>query len=124
MPSRFAKLLCLLAAVQLLGGHWAALQSVAWFGMVVSFASQEESIAGALEKTFDGDHPCGLCKAVQQGHQEEQKQDSAKVTVKFDAVLAMGFKLPLPREEVRRFFPAAEQAAVRTLSPPVPPPLA
>ncbi|HVV70998.1 MAG TPA: hypothetical protein VHI52_05780 [Verrucomicrobiae bacterium] len=29
----------------------------------------------ALSKTFDGKHPCSLCRAIQQGRAQEKKQD-------------------------------------------------
>ena len=124
MLIRLARILCLIAATQLLGGHWLALQSVAWMGMVVNFAAQEESLSGALEKTFDGAHPCGLCKVVQRGQGEEKKQEVAKTLLKLDAVLAPAAKLPLPREMARDFPTIAVAAAARELSPPTPPPLA
>lgn len=38
-------------------------------GMLVSF-SQKDGFATALEKTFDGKHPCKLCKAVDQARQD------------------------------------------------------
>ena len=47
-----------------LGLHWGALQMVGWVSMTVEFA-RTASISQALEKTFDGEHPCALCLAVQ-----------------------------------------------------------
>lgn len=110
--------------MQLLGGHWVALQSAAWVAMVVSYAAQEQSLAGALEKTFDGEHPCGLCKVVQRGQDEEQKQEIAKVTGKLDAVLAPAMQLPEPREKAQDFFVVLASAVARHSVPPTPPPLA
>ena len=46
-----------------LGGHLALLQTVAWGNMLVRF-SRTESFAEAAKKTFDGKHPCPLCKLV------------------------------------------------------------
>lgn len=57
-----------------LGLHWAALQSVAWVGMLVSY-SRAGSVASAVEKTFDGRHPCPLCKAIGKGEQTGKKQE-------------------------------------------------
>jgi hypothetical protein len=56
-----------------LGLHWALLQTVAWTGMLVAYA-QKGSIAQAITKTFDGDHPCALCKVIKQGRAEEKRQ--------------------------------------------------
>lgn len=57
-----------------LGLHWALLQTVAWTGMLVRYA-QTDSLAIAVSKTFDGDHPCPLCVAVEQGRAAERQQD-------------------------------------------------
>ncbi len=54
------------------GTHWAALQSVAWTTMLAE-KLQSDSLSQALEKTFDGRHPCPLCKAVAAGKAAEQK---------------------------------------------------
>jgi hypothetical protein len=117
-----AKLLAVIAAVQLLGGHWLALQSVAWMGMVISYA-KEESLVGALEKTFSGENPCQLCHAVKEGQSEEKKQEISKALVKVDAILAGTMQLPLPVESQWCFDTPARLAAARSLAPPTPPPL-
>lgn len=58
--------------------HLPALQVVAWTGMVVKY-SQDNDLAEALAMTFDGDHPCPLCKVIrkaQTGDQQEMKAPS------------------------------------------------
>jgi len=57
-----------------IGLHWAALQSVAWVGMLISY-SHSASMSSAIEKTFDGRHPCPLCKAIGKGQQSGKKQE-------------------------------------------------
>jgi hypothetical protein len=64
---------CLLAVLATLGGHWVALQSLAWVRMIVQY-SQQGSFTSALAKTFDGRHPCNLCVTIQQGRQQEQQE--------------------------------------------------
>lgn len=68
-----------------LGLHWTLLQTVAWTGMVISF-SQHATFSEAFSKTFDGRHPCALCKVIQKGQAEEQKRDNQqlKPSVKLD----------------------------------------
>ena len=61
-----------------LGLHWALLQTVAWTGMLVSY-SRDASLADAVSWTFDGKHPCRLCKAIQKGQAEESQQDRQNV---------------------------------------------
>lgn len=60
---------CLMVSI---GAQWAVLQGVAWVGMAVSYSVQDGSITEGLSKTFDGAHPCPLCKAVKKGVKDEQ----------------------------------------------------
>jgi hypothetical protein len=68
-----------------IGLHWVALQSVAWAGMLLSY-SHSGSMTSAIEKTFDGRHPCPLCNAIQKGEQSGKKQEfqiSGKIDMDF-----------------------------------------
>ena len=113
----------LLAAAQILGGHWAVLQTVAWVGMVIENV-ETESLPTALQKTFSGENPCALCQVVKHGVNEEKKQSSGKTLVKLEAVLAPALQVPPPRvAEWTQALPASP-LAVRSLAPPTPPPLA
>jgi hypothetical protein len=123
VSSRFARLIVFFAAVQILGGHWLALQSVAWVGMIAKYA-QGDSLTVALEKTFDGAHPCDLCNVVKSGREQEQKSDLAKIIVKLDAVLAGFSGLPLPIAAEWTYGMSAPVIVTRTLAPPTPPPWA
>lgn len=40
------------------------LQGVAWAGMLRQYAQASGSIAVAVEQTFDGEHPCELCRHI------------------------------------------------------------
>jgi hypothetical protein len=62
-------IVALLAAT---GAHWGALQSIAWTTMLAENL-QSVSLSQALIKTFDGKHPCPLCKVVAAGKNSEQK---------------------------------------------------
>ena len=80
--------LSLCAAV---GLHWAALQSIAWAGMLLNY-SRSGSVASAIVKTFDGRHPCPLCKAIGKGEQGAKKQDfqpGAKMDMDYRRVAAL-----------------------------------
>ncbi|MFZ9875188.1 MAG: hypothetical protein ACO3E8_07455 [Candidatus Methylacidiphilales bacterium] len=61
-----------LALFLVIGGPWAVLQTVAWTKMMVDY-SRGASVAEAVAKTFDGDHPCNLCKKISKVRQGEQK---------------------------------------------------
>src|SRR5207302_5152905 len=65
------------------GMHWVVLQSVAWLGMAVTY-SHETCFTEALAKTFDGRHPCKLCKFVAENQKSEKKPDAKKVETKFE----------------------------------------
>jgi len=63
-----------LALVSSIGLHWAFLQAMAWTGMILTY-SQEGTFREALAKTFDGQHPCSLCKQIDVGKKSEKKSD-------------------------------------------------
>ena len=65
--------LCLLAVITASGGHWFALQSIAWANMVLAY-SKEGSFKDAIIRTFDGQHPCKMCVAIRDGRQQEDQQ--------------------------------------------------
>jgi hypothetical protein len=58
------------------GGHWMALQSLAWTRMLVSY-SRGGHIVAAVTKTFDGRHPCSLCKQVERAKSTEPQPSRA-----------------------------------------------
>jgi hypothetical protein len=68
----FVLLLTLLAVT---GGQWVMLQSAAWAGMLVNHL-RSQSLTCAMSQTFDGDHPCPLCKAIETGKKSEKKSDA------------------------------------------------
>ena len=66
---------CLVAVLAMCGGHWFALQSVAWGRMIADF-SHRDSIGTAIAKTFSGKHPCSLCLKISKGwHEEKQREE-------------------------------------------------
>jgi len=92
-------LACLLALVITVGGHWMALQSVAWGKMIVDF-SRHDSLADALRKTFDGQHPCSLCRRVQQGQQSEREEQRRRPLLRVEHLpefLPSGEPVLIPR---------------------------
>jgi hypothetical protein len=68
------KALLLLMLLTLTGGQWAVLQSMAWAGMLMNRVRTEQ-LHQALMSTFDGNHPCPLCDAVQKGRKSESKSE-------------------------------------------------
>jgi hypothetical protein len=73
MRSRIGIAFCMLALLQIIGGHWAVLQTTAWIGMIFQY-SQHGGIRAGLTETFDGAHPCSLCRAIKAGNKKEQNK--------------------------------------------------
>ena len=57
-----------------LGLHWLALQSVAWTSMVME-RSQTVSLSEAVRTTFDGQHPCRICRFIQEGQRSDPQAE-------------------------------------------------
>ncbi|WP_038167580.1 hypothetical protein [Verrucomicrobium sp. BvORR106] len=66
-------LLCLIAALHLVGGHWGVMQMVAWAQMLRDY-SQDRSLVEAVLNTLDGEHPCPMCLKIKAGRVQEEKQ--------------------------------------------------
>jgi hypothetical protein len=76
----FGKWLVVFLLILTVGGHWAFLQTVAWVGMAVDYSSAD-GLSTGLSKTFDGKHPCKLCKLVSESKKAEKKSE-AKFDIK------------------------------------------
>jgi hypothetical protein len=70
----------ILAVLSATGTHWLALQSVAWTAMLAENL-HSTSWQQAVERTFDGKHPCCLCKQIAAAKKSEKKSD-AQVEIK------------------------------------------
>ena len=83
-PTRkIASLFVSLALFFIMGGPWAVLQTIAWAKMVVEY-SRDTSVGEALSKTFDGEHPCGMCKKISKVRSEERKSPTLVFQIKKD----------------------------------------
>jgi hypothetical protein len=81
--SRVSKLFVLLALVATTGFPWMILQTVAWTTMLADNL-HSASLNEALVKTFDGQHPCCLCKAIAAEKKNRQKHDFALTVQKLE----------------------------------------
>lgn len=100
-----------------LGLQWAVLQGIAWTGMLISF-SRDGSLVEAVAKTFDGEHPCPLCKAVDKGQKQDQEKSVQVPMKKLDAVLVQGFQVIAPAP-VRITYALLTQQGERRVIPPL-----
>ena len=74
MLARLGKVFVVFTLILTLSAHWALLQTVAWTTMLANNL-HSGNIQQAMAKTFDGDHPCSLCKAIAAAKKSEQKKE-------------------------------------------------
>jgi hypothetical protein len=103
-----------------LGFHWGLLQSAAWVGMVVNYSCQG-SLKDAMSKTFDGQHPCPLCKLVREGKKSEKKPEAQSDVKKIDLFTAQALVFNFPSRPVPSF-PDLFLTISRIEAPLLPPP--
>jgi hypothetical protein len=121
MFSRVANLALVMALTCSVGLHWGLLQTVAWVGMLVSY-SQDASLKEAMAETFDGKHPCALCKEIAKAKRSERKSQCPAPERKLEyCYLATAFVFTPPADYVELRC-ANEFLACRIITPPVPPP--
>ena len=122
---RIMTMVMTLSLFMALGGPLALLQGVAWVTMVHDF-SKSGSLSQAVEKTFDGQHPCPLCQKLAKARAAEEK---APVSVKIDKkaevfIATSGSDLPLPVVNPMIYGPVPfVLMPERFIAPPVPVPI-
>ena len=123
MFRRLPKLLIALALACSIGLHWTFLQSLAWTRMLVDNLATT-SFSAALQRTFDGEHPCSLCKVIAAAKKAEKKTDTHPQLKKFEGLSQSGTIALSPSAS----FPLIEALDVileaLAYSPPTPPPRA
>jgi hypothetical protein len=111
---RIGKIFLVLALVAMLGAHWAFLQTVAWTTMLADNLCTQ-SVKEAVTETFDGRHPCPLCKAIAAGKQSENKTEFSFQSQKLE--------FPLLKENVALIAPTQfyllplENSAAKSFAP-------
>ncbi len=121
MFARCGKIFVVAALVFSTGAHWAALQTVAWTTMLANNLCRD-SFSQAVVKTFDGKHPCPLCKAIAAAKKSEKKSEAVAPALKMEFPPAAGKIIlfpPAPFEVLPLQNTFAESLSVK---PPVPPP--
>jgi hypothetical protein len=113
--------LALAAVFTICGGHWIVLQGIAWGEMLVT-ALQGKTLVTAISQTFDGNHPCSICKSIQHDTAKQKRPEVQSSVAKLIFILdrpqdwfppvAIGARLPI--KQLVGF--------VRNEAPSVPPP--
>jgi hypothetical protein len=117
-------ILMALAICSASGAHWMLLQSVAWMGMVATFA-QDRPLTQAVSDALDGQHPCDMCKVIAHGQRQEKKSPSGVMSGAAGKVLLyfVAEDLRLEPTSERAAFASANVCAERRCeTPPSPPP--
>ncbi|MDZ4743575.1 MAG: hypothetical protein SGI98_09185 [Verrucomicrobiota bacterium] len=125
MLKKVGIIICSLCCFVLMGGHWAVLQTVAWANMIRTY-SKDTTIQQAIEKTFDGGHPCKMCKQISASKKQGEKQDqnNTQAAGKLLAILSLCIGLLVPRRHLLGLFSLSPLIDSIKSSPPTPPPLA
>lgn len=124
-----ASRILLVAALTIsVGLHWAVMQSMAWVGMAVTYTVKTGSVVQGLSDTFDGEHACPMCHAVEEGTKKSSPKQDGSVPSK----IGKDMKLHLAMVSVPSFVfacPAAnewitqsEAGSLRPVTPEPPPP--
>ena len=126
-PTRkIASLFVSLALFFIMGGPWAVLQTIAWAKMVVEY-SRDTSVGEALSKTFDGEHPCGMCKKISKVRSEERKSPTLVFQIKKDgpfiSLKSVGLTPPMETKTILFNALSVTYPSVR-FEPPIPVPRA
>jgi len=121
MFARCGKLMVVLALVLATGLHWAALQTVAWTTMLASNL-RSDTFAQAVDKTFDGRHPCCLCKAIAAAKRSGQKSETVSPTMKMEFPPLAKQMVLIPPARFEKIPLQSTFADSLFSRPPVPPP--
>jgi hypothetical protein len=80
--------------------------------------------SAAIERTFDGRHPCPLCKAVAEGRKSEKKSETLVPLKKFEGLNEAAVIVVSPPASIPAI--KTQDALFETLAhaPPTPPPRA
>lgn len=89
--------------------------------MLVTY-SAGDGLGSAILKTFDGKHPCKLCKLVSEGRKAEKKDAKQTSLKKIDSILVKAPAIHFEAEPFLAHAPFRAVALARSQSPPCPPP--
>jgi hypothetical protein len=118
---RLGQVLLIAAVLAASGGHWAVLQSVAWANMLAANL-RAYSLSDAIERTFNGKHPCCLCSEISKGKQTEKKSDIRVELKKMEFLSARAVFVFTPHRDFE-WIPMRDSFGLNWMQePPVPPP--
>jgi hypothetical protein len=119
--SRFAQTFIVATLVVSIGLHWVVLQSAAWVGMAVAY-SVEKGVMEGLNDTFDGNHPCPLCKAVDEGNKGQEKTGAKSPIKKLEVLIVRHISFISLQGDTIRYTWLDERPVLREIVPLIKPP--
>jgi hypothetical protein len=121
VPARWGNCLVIATLVVAMGLHWAALQTIAWTTMMVANLSCEP-LSTAVAQTFDGEHPCPLCKAIAAAKKSERKSEAVSQVLKMEFPPVVEQMVLFPPTHFELLAVPNTFADFLCLPPPLPPP--
>jgi hypothetical protein len=100
-----------------LGLHWALLQSFGWVSML-AHRSQRTTWSEAVRTTFDGQHPCWVCRVVQEARRDEKQLPRTVQVAKLEMTAPTELVLFMPEMEKDGHFFATVGDPPRRSHPP------
>jgi hypothetical protein len=123
VTNRVRNALLILVLLAGTGAHWGALQSVAWTRMLAENL-RTTSFADAVSRTFDGQHPCSLCKVIASAKKSEKRMEFPQPVTRLEFPLTTQ-SLLLVAPTCFQLVPIGNELAESLLhQPPTPPPRA
>ncbi len=123
MAARFDKFWLIVTLVTITGLNWSLLQTVAWTSMLANNL-RTQSLCEAMTRTFDGQYPCPLCRAIAEAKKSEKKSAilSASQKLEFPPLTEDLVLLPPPQSFLHPQI--YSPAGLLRQKPPLPPPRA
>ena len=118
---RFGKILVVFALVTTLGLHLALLQTVAWTTMLANNL-RTHSLSESVTRTFDGQYPCPLCRAIAAAKKSEQKNEFTLQKQRLEFPPAKENFVLIAPTQFEGFPPVNSSAKSVLQKPPTPPP--
>ncbi len=121
------RLVLVLVAALSMGLHYAVVQMVGWVNMTVEY-SRTAPLSEALAMTFDGKHPCELCKLVEEelknSDQDDKRAPEKKMELKLPPVICWTDAIRLLRRSYQpcNWAKQDDRAGSRRDRPPLLPP--
>ncbi|SRR5581483_858577 len=118
---RLGNALLIVALLGISGAQWFVLQSIAW-GTMLAENARHSAWSEAVHRTFDGAHPCALCKKIEQGKKSEKKADVTFVVTKINLFHQADARFVMREREMWKMRVGDFASELRFEQPPLPPP--